>query len=167
MISKRGSAIGSGIITIYRIVLIGVMAIVVLGLSSVFYDYEINVRDSESMIFARQMVDCVVPEGVFELSSLTEKDREDFFSYCGFDEFDRDRFFLSVSVLNGGKEVDKIVVGDEGLSWVGKIYDKGFKSDDVDKYEPGYYNEVFSVGVLDGGVVRDGQMTVEVVVKNG
>lgn len=166
MKTKRGKATDSAIITIYRIFLVLLVAIIFSVLSSMFYSYEISVRDSEAMIFGRQMVDCIAPNGILNLDSLNVKDRGDIFSFCGFDKSETKRFFLSVAVDENGKEIDKLVGGDEGLSWVRKVYTSGFKTTSIEQYKPGYYRGVFSVEILKGNVEKNGKINLEVIVKD-
>lgn len=163
MINRKGQ-MGTGVMNIYRVLGVSVIAIVILGLGGVFYDYEISVKDSEALIFARQMVDCVVPNGVLDLDSL-DKNKEDIFSFCEFDELESERYFVSISVSDNMGEIEKLVGGDESLIWVQKIYTSEFKTDSIKKYEPGYYNGLFSV-LLKNGDYRDVKMRVEVIVKD-
>jgi len=166
MKSKKGEATGESVITIGRIFLISIVAFVVLGLSSVFYNYEVSVKDSEALIFARQVVDCAAPDGVLNLNVLDGNKAESFLSSCGFDKSETERFFFSVVAEENGKEVGRLTGGDENLPWVKKVYTGGFKTESIKKYEPGYYNGVFSIGVLKDGVERDGKIKVEVIVKD-
>ena len=129
-----------------------------------FYDYEISVKDSEALIFARQTVDCVAPNGILDLDSLRESG-EGIFAFCGLDESESERFFLSISVGGSAEEIDRLVDGDEGLEWVQKIYGSEFKTESVKKYEPGYYNGVFPVLLKDDSY-KDVEMRVEVIVKD-
>ena len=162
--NKKGQT-GSGIISIYRVLMVSIIAFVILGLSSVFYNYEISVKDSEALIFARQAVDCVVLNGVLDLDSLDEN-REDIFSFCGFDESESERFFLSIIINDSVREIDRLTGGDEGLVWVQKVYTSELKTDSIKKYEPGYYNGIFSVRALKEGAYGDVKMRVEVIVKD-
>jgi len=164
MKDKRGEGTGEGVIMFWRILLVSIVVIAVLGVSSVFYDYEINVRDSEALIFARGIVDCVAPGGILNLDVLGDKD---IFSFCGFDKSETKRFFVSVVADEGEEEIGKLVSGDEDLLWVRKIYTSGFKTESIKKYEPGYYNGIFSVRILKNSVGKGGEMRVEVIVKDG
>ena len=163
MINKRGQS-GSSILTIYRILIVSFIALVVLGISSTFYSYKINVRDSESIIFARGIVDCIAPNGVLNLDSLSEN-KNNIFSFCGFEDSETGRFFLSVIISDETGEIEKLGDGDDGLEWVHKIYSSDLKTESIKVYEPGYYNGDFSIGLLKNGVRSDAQMKVEVIVK--
>ena len=162
--NKKGQT-GEAVINVYRVLLVTVITAAILVLSAVFYDYDISVRDSEALIFGRQIADCVVPNGVLNLGELGDIE-EGIFSFCGFDESESERFFLSIAVSDSAKEIGKLVDGDEGLAWVQKIYASDFKTDSIEKYEPGYYNGVFSVRVLKEGAYGDAEMRMEVIVKD-
>jgi len=166
MKDKRGEGTGESVIMIYRILLVSLIAFVVLGESSVLYAYEISVRDSEALIFARQMVDCIAPSGILNLDALDSKDRGDIFSFCGYDKSETKRFFLSIVAEENGKEVSKLVSGDEGLLWVRKIYMGGFKTENIEQYRPGYYGGIFSVRIVKNHIEKDGKIKVEVIVKD-
>ena len=162
--NKKGQT-GEAVINIYRVLLVTVITAAILVLSAIFYDYEISVKDSEALIFGRQIADGVVSNGILNLDELGDIE-EGIFSFCGFDESESERFFLSIVISNNVKEIGKLVDGDEGLPWVQKIYSSEFKTDSIEKYEPGYYNGVFSVCVLEEGAYGDAEMRMEVIVKD-
>jgi len=164
MINKKGQS-GVSILIIYRVLLVSFIAFVILGLSSVFYSYEINARDSESIIFAKQIIDCIAPNGVLNLDNLGEN-KNNIFSFCGFDDLEGEKIFLSIVISNETDEIDKLGDGDEGLRWVQAIYSSELKTDSIKKYEPGYYNGVFKIRVLNEGLYGDAEMRVEVIVKD-
>ena len=156
---------GMSVESFYKIFMVAIIAFVVLGLSFSFYDYEVDVKDSEAVIFARLVVDCLAPNGVLDLDVLSEKYRENVFDYCGIGESGDERFFVSVGVSDSVREIDRLVGGDEGAEWVRKIYTSGLAGESIKKYEPGYYNGNFPVGVVKGGAEGRGSMGVEVIVE--
>jgi hypothetical protein len=160
--NKKGE-MGESMITIIRIFMVVIISIVIFGISSIFYDYNINIRDSETLIFAKQTVDCITTNGVLNLDSLEE---DNIFSFCGFDESETERFFLSIVVIEDAVETKKLIDGDENLLWVRKIYNSELKTDSIEKYEPGYYNGLFPVRVLEDSIYRDAEIRVEVIVKD-
>ena len=161
---KRGQ-LGEGVSGIMKVVLVSFIALVVLGLSNFFYDHYIDVRDSEARILAKQVMNCVVPEGKFDLNVLPEE--MDIFSYCGFSVMDMERFFVRVWVKNDkGAIVRKYVEGDEGSLWTKKIYDLNLEGDNIKKYEPGYFQNKYIVWVVNETSQFQGDLYVEVVVKD-
>ncbi len=156
---KRGQ-LGFSIITIYRVLIIIVISVVILGVSSLVYSHHINIRDSEAMILVKEISDCMVSDSVVDIEKLNKV--ENIFEYCGFSEKEMERFFVSVSVKVNGKEVFEIEGGDSGLLWVRDIFmgksDTGF----IDKYEPGNFKWYYSAWVLENGIEKEGVVFVEV-----
>lgn len=70
---NKHSAIGEGIINIYRILLIALIALVILGSSAVIFDYYINVRSLEAQILASQVTRCLAPNGIFDASKIEKE----------------------------------------------------------------------------------------------
>ena len=68
-LKKRG-ALGEGIFSIYRFLLVALVAFVILGLSSIFYAYTIDIRDAESSIMAWNLVNCISKLGLTDLDSI-------------------------------------------------------------------------------------------------
>ncbi|MBT3578081.1 hypothetical protein HN499_04715 [archaeon] len=170
MRNKRAAA-GETILTIYRIVLISFIALVILGLSAVFYDYYIDVRDTEAIILTEEVVNCLVPKGVgkLDLKMLEADDSFDknrILEYCGFDKEDGigDRLYVKVIVINdAGKEIKTLQDGDSGLGWVKDLLEEG----EVTKYRPGSFerDDFFEVIVIDEkGNEINGKLSVEVLV---
>jgi len=99
---------------IYRLLMISFVAFVILGVSSVFYDHYIDVRDTEAALMTRQIVDCVAPEGVLNLDSLSKDEKKNILLYCGFEELEVERFFARVTVNDSSGKVDQLSHGDSG-----------------------------------------------------
>ena len=158
MINKRGQT-GSSVMTMYRVLLVIILAVVILGISAVIYSHHINVRDSEAMLMVRAISGCVISDAVVDLSEL--RGEKNLFEYCGFEDEEVERFFVSVLVKVDGEEV-RVNGGDSGLLWVKDIFDGGARTGTIDKYEPGHFERSFDVVVLDG-VEKDGELIVEVV----
>jgi len=159
-INKSGQ-LGSSVITMYRVLLIIIISIIVLGISSLVYSHQINIRDSEAMILVREISGCVISEGVVDLDKL--KTGQDIFEYCGFGEDEMERFFILVKVEVDGEEIFSIDGGDSGLSWVRDIFKDEKSVERLKRYEPGNFVKEYSVSVLDGGVEKNGNVFVEVI----
>jgi len=156
----KSGVLGEGIVMMYRLALVTFIAIVVLGVSSVFYNHTIDVRDAEAVIMTRSVVDCVAPEGVVDLSIINGE----ILSYCGFDDGEVGRFYVRVNVSNEGGDVKELSQGDSGAMWVKDIFNKGRVAVGIEKYEPGYSDRVYDVVVLRDGVESYGKIEVEVLV---
>ena len=149
----------------YRLALVAFVAFVILGVSSVFYDHYIEVRDVEAVIMTRGVVDCLAPEGVVDLGGFSEEDSVGVLSYCGFDGNEVERFYVRVVVNDSdNKVVGSLSQGDSGALWVKELFDKGRVAVGLGKYEPGYSKRVYDVVVSDGGVSDYGKIEVEVLV---
>ncbi|MCK5449793.1 hypothetical protein KAI32_02925 [Candidatus Pacearchaeota archaeon] len=148
--NNRGEVIGEGIIMIYRLSLVSLIAVVVWGISSVSYAHYIDVRDAEARVLARSVVECVSPDGVLDLDIIPDEGRKNIFSYCGFEDFEVGRFYVELKVESSGK-VTRLSQGDSGALWVLEIFKNDEVSEGLRKYEPGYYDWSYPVYVLDEG----------------
>ncbi|MBM3234495.1 hypothetical protein FJZ19_05390 [Candidatus Pacearchaeota archaeon] len=72
-VSCKRSAIGEGIINIYRILLISIIALIILGSSAVIFDYYINVRSLEAQVLVNQLVRCLAPDGIVDISQIEKQ----------------------------------------------------------------------------------------------
>ena len=160
--------LGEGILMMYRLALVAFIAFVILGVSSVFYNHTIDVRDAEAVIMTRNVVDCLAPEGLVDLGEFGEEESVGVLSYCGFGGKGIDRFYVNVDVIDEGGEVVSLSQGDSGAKWILEIY-RGLDSvtEDLRKYEPGYSKRSYDVIVLDGEESGYGKVEVEVLVKDG
>jgi hypothetical protein len=147
MFGKRG-VMGGGILMIYRLIVVSFIALIILGVSSIFYGHYIDVRDTEARILARDVVDCLAPAGILDLNKLSDEDKRAVLSYCGFGS--DDRFYVGVDIVDfGGVEFAKISHGDSGSLWVRELFEGTLKTDRIRKYRPGYFNAEFPVSIGD------------------
>lgn len=142
MVDKKGEALGEGIIMIYRIVLVSLIALVVLGISSVFYSHYINIRDAEAIVMARNVAECISKED-FELNKIVNEE-EKILTACGYDDSEIERFYVKVS-LDGEKNDYVFSQGDSGATWVLEIFENPEATENIKQYRPGYYNFSFPV----------------------
>jgi hypothetical protein len=169
---KRG-AIGEGMLMIYRLILVTAIALVVFGIFAVFYDYYINVKDVEAKILEKQLINCLAPEGVFDISKIKGYEKN-IFEYCNIKN--TDRFYARLSVLKNFekaearevKDGDKLFVleaGDSGKEWVKKLFESN--PDSVKKilaFEPAKSNRVYAVNFIDGNTKIKTGIYTEVIV---
>jgi len=158
---NKKAQLGSSVITMYRVLVIIIISVVILGISSLVYSHHINVRDSEAMILVREISGCVISGGVVDLDKLKLEDS--IFEYCGYDEEEMENFYISVKVEVEGDEIFEIEGGDSGSLWVRDIFKNEKSVESIKRYEPGNFVKWYSVSVLDGGVANDGIIFVEVV----
>lgn len=133
-LDKRGE-LGEGVLMIYRLALVSLVALVVLGLSSAFYDYSLDARAVEGILLTSKVYDCISEEGVlkYNLENL-EKD-ENVLGVCGFKNLER--YYIKGKVLDGSNVLGEFAQGDEGVGWVREISSKAREG--IEKYVPGYF----------------------------
>ncbi len=165
-IGRRGQ-VADGISTMYRLFMVLVVAFAVFSLGGVFYKYNINVRGVEARILVRNVVSCLAPEGVLDLSG----GMKDKLGKCGIS--DGKRLYVAVDVLDSsGKEISKFNRGDKGALWIHDLFGKVVTSGkailgvrentgDIQKYQPGYYKNSFPVFILHDGRRFSGNLSVE------
>lgn len=162
-LGKVGAASDESVFMIWRILLLTFVAFIVLGISSMVYNYSINAYDTEAMLFTRTLVDCLAGDGVLNLDELGE---DDIFSFCGFNENSRERFFVIMKVESSGDLIFSEVYGNDDLEWIDGIYKSGLASENIAVYEPGYHDSEFNLRVVKDGVGLDSKLLLGVVVQN-
>lgn len=157
---------GEAVMSIYRVLFVIFIAVIVLGLSSVYYDYSLDVRDAEARIIGRQAVECVSPEGFY---SLEKFDKENLMIQCGYESFEVDRFYAEIRVVDSsGKELERMKQGDSGVLWVKELFENSERVERIEKYRPGYFDSEYSVVLKDskGKEIGEGKILVEVLVRS-
>ena len=155
---NKCAAMGEGFFMIFRLVLVSIIAFSIFGISSIFYAYEIEVRDAEAVILTRQVSECLSPEGVLKLEEISEDLRDSILSHCGFAD---ERFYVGVEVLDGAENVvAEFSQGDSGSNWVKKI------TEGVGKYDIGYRTFEYPVLIKQGISEIKGKIKMEVVVSH-
>jgi hypothetical protein len=156
-INKR-AAMGEGVFMIFRLVIVSIIAFTIFGIASIFYAYEIDVRDAEAVILTRQVSECLSPEGVLNLDEISEEFKNNILSYCG---VSNKRFYIGIEVLDAaGIVVEEFSQGDSGSNWVKKI------TQGVGQYDPGYVTFESSVLIGRGVSEMKGKIKMEVVVSH-
>jgi len=172
--NKQGQ-VGEGILMMYRLLIVTAVAFVIFGVSSVFYDYDIDVRDVEARLLGREIFDCLAPAGVFNLNDIPEEEFGNIVSYCGFPS--SDRIYVGVDVLDSsGKKIAGLYEGDSGALWISKLYGKAIitgkaivagtdiNGEGIGKYNPGHIKTEYPVFVLRDGEKKEGEVKMEVLV---
>ena len=161
---------GNAIIWIPRIILITLIMVVMLGISGSSYAHYIDVRDAESEILAGNVISCLTSTGIVNLDLISGEAPSSLLSYCGFDEIESSRFFVRVELFdNGGNLIRELVHGDSGLVWVKDLFEEAEFSEDLRKYEPGFYglkDKEFSILIKSNGNEINGVLKIVVVVNN-
>ena len=165
---KEGTA-GESIIMIYRIIIVSLIAFMVFGISTIFYEHHIDIRDVEAQIMAREIVDCLAPEGILNLDFYPPESKNNLLNYCGFENSEIERFFVN-AVINESipsKKLDTFYQGDSGASWIKELFkDNPSSVDKLKKYEPGIFRETFPVFIFYQNGIREGSIYLEVFVNH-
>ena len=161
--NKRG-VLGEGVVMMYRMLLLSFIALIILGVSSVFYTHYIDVRDAEAAVLTKVVVDCISPAGVLDLNEFFE---ESILTYCGFEEEEIERFYIGIYVSDfDGNLIRELSQGDSGAKWVLDIFKKKQVASGIKKYEPRYFSWEYPVFVLNGDERVEGVVKMEVLVND-
>lgn len=157
----RRGMIGEGTLMIYRVFMVSFVALVILGMSSVFYAHHIDVRDVEASIMARNIVNCLVTSEEIKISEISEVD---LLEYCEYTAYGG-QIYLDVSFKgSSGEEVLNLVSGDSGALFVQQIQSNGdLASGENYKSISGYYSSKYPA-IFEGNV--RGEIDLEVIVSD-
>ena len=164
---------GEGILTIYRLLMVTVVAFVIFGVGSISYNHYIDVRDAEARILAHEISECLSPEGLLNLDEISEKDYENIISHCGISQ--SERFYVEVNVVDSSeKKITKMYQGDSGALWVKDLFMTGNailggdkkNVEIIKKFNPGYYKFEYPVFVLKNEKEFEGKIKMEVLVNH-
>ena len=149
MKNKKG-AIDEGMLTIYRMVLVTIIAFFILGVSAFVYSYYLDVRDAEAVILAKKVITCLAPEGVVDLSALEPfEDTGNFLQeYCNLKGIER--FYVNVKFsreVYGLKTREDIFIleqGEDNLGWLAELSKQDKSTKNIKKYVPGYLESSYT-----------------------
>ncbi len=162
----KKAAIGEGVLMIYRLVLVALIAIIILGLSAIYYDYYIDVRNVEARILTKQVVNCLAPEGVVYLGELSGQEMK-ILDYCGIKNIER--FYVKINISENNNQLALLQQGDSGAGWVREIFknrDLEKLRAEIEKYEPGFFSWTYTINLIKGGKSIKSSMYVEVLVSH-
>lgn len=167
----KKALVGEGILNIYRIFLVILIAFVVLGTAAIFYSYYLDVRNVEAEILSKQIIDCLNSKIINIDSFDYAKYQYKFLDYCGIRN--TERFYVSL-IFSDTKEyaqgnlkfIKKFEQGDSGIEWVRDILknSQGHEFDNLEKYKPGYFERDYPVNIIVSGKKINANVLVEVVI---
>ena len=155
--NKRASAVGEGMVTVYRIVMVSLIALVVFGVYSIFYVYELDIRETEALILSRGSMECL-SEGGLSLEKVKSLE-DDFLESCGYGGLGR--VYARVEFLRDGEIVRAVSQGDSGLIWIRDLLDSSDFEGTIQRYKVGYVNSSVNFSYSDG---VSGSLNMEVLV---
>lgn len=165
---KKGQAMGEGILTIYRLVMVTFVAFVIFGVASISYSHYIDVRDAEAIILAREISNCLSPNGILDLSKISKKNYDSILSYCGISQ--SERFYIEINVVNFSEEkIVKMYQGDSGALWIKKLFSEETDKENIkmiNKFNPGYFDFEYPVFVLQNEKRIEGKIKMEILVNH-
>jgi len=169
MIYNKKGDLQEGILMIVRVAIVAVIAFAVFGIVAIFYTHDINIRNSDAIIVGKNVVECLAPNGLFDSDSYPGDEMDKVLSYCGFSG-NIDILFVRVTIGKsvGGSGDIVLYQGDSGALWVRELYKNGEVqlSDDIKKFEPGYFKEDYKIVQKSHDQSFDSSMQVEVLVKH-
>ncbi len=143
-VNKKG-ALGENTIMIARLILLAFVTFILLGVSSLVYSYDINVRDVEARVMARSVVNCFVENDVLRKvngnSLKDEKMLYNILDYCGITG-DLEKYYVKLTIIDFEGNEKILQQGDSGAKWVRDI--KG-KYENAEQYLPGYFEKLYFV----------------------
>jgi hypothetical protein len=156
---KRG-ATGEAIVTIWRVILVGIIAFFIFGISAFTYSYSIDVRDMEGAIMIKKVVNCFSQDGTLKTSSLPKNGEEFLFNKCKIKG--AERFFVKIQ-FNYTESGEFLVLeqGEGDLEWTKKIYEDEDLTNSIREFRPGVSKPLTVPLLIDG---KDGKITVGVLV---
>ena len=166
-----------GILMIYRLSMVTLVAFIVFGAASISYSHYIDVRDAEARILAREVADCLSPNGVLDLDKIPKENYNNIFSYCKISQ--DERFYVGVEAVDSSdKKIIKMHQGDSGALWAKKLFNEtattansllGWDEKNIEKikkFNPGYYQFKYPVFILENGKEIEGSIKMEVLVNH-
>jgi hypothetical protein len=130
---------------LYRLILVSIAALVIIGASAVFYEYYIDLGDSEAKVMVHIVSDCLAPRGVLDINKLKENN-ESLLEFCGFDKAEIKNFYVRVSVRNpANQEILLAEQGDSGITWIRQAYSNIPAAERTAKYKQGYFAGTYCV----------------------
>jgi len=159
---NKKAALGEGVLMIYRLLLVTIIAIVILGISAIYYDYYIDVKNAESVIMAKDVVNCLAPEGVLDLAIVQGHENDFLDKICGISNLER--FYVGVNISSAENQLVFLKQGDNAAIWAKEIYKKSSLTGKIGKYEPGQFSWNYTINLLKDGQYTKSKMNVEVLV---
>ncbi|MFA5484670.1 MAG: hypothetical protein WC260_00225 [Candidatus Pacearchaeota archaeon] len=135
MKNKKAEAIGESIVTMYRIFLLIIVVLLIMGISNGIYMPNINVKDSEAIILSKKITNCIRDAEEFNIEKIKKDFNSNILKYCDFKYNTEDelynKYFISIKL-----DEETIMFGDDGRSWVNEILKTNTK--DLGEFKQGY-----------------------------
>lgn len=120
MKNKKAEAIGESIVMMYRIFLLTIVVLLIMGISNGIYMPNTNVKDSEAIILSKKITNCILDSEEFNIKEIKENFNSNILKYCNFkynsEEELYNKYFIRIKLNE-----EKLMFGDDGKSWVNEI----------------------------------------------
>lgn len=150
MRNKRGGTQSEMIFMIFRVIIISIIGLVILGLNAAYYNNELDIKETESYILNRNIYDCLVHN--FNLKEIPLEYKNRILEFCGYEDKYVDRIYVKIEV-DGNFEYQQ---GDSGKMWIYDIAKSGNKYQSKLTVVPGFTEKKYST--------RNSEIKIEVLV---
>jgi len=120
MKNKKAEAIGESIVMMYRIFLLTIVVLLIMGISNGIYMPNTNVKDSEAIILSKKITNCILDSEEFNIKGIKENFNSNILEYCNFkynsEEELYNKYFIRIKLNE-----ETLMFGDDGKSWVNEI----------------------------------------------
>ncbi|MDD2444728.1 MAG: hypothetical protein PHX15_02860 [Candidatus Nanoarchaeia archaeon] len=120
MKNKKAEAIGESIVMMYRIFLLTIVVLLIMGISNGIYMPNTNVKDSEAIILSKKITNCILDSEEFNIKEIKENFNSNILEYCNFkynsEEELYNKYFIRIKLNE-----ETLMFGDDGKSWVNEI----------------------------------------------
>ena len=120
MKNKKAEAIGESIVMMYRIFLLTIVVLLIMGISNGIYMPNTNVKDSEAIILSKKITNCILDSEEFNIKEIKENFNSNILEYCNFkynsEEELYNKYFIRIKLNE-----ETLMFGDDGESWVNEI----------------------------------------------
>jgi hypothetical protein len=138
MKQKKG-ALGESLMMIYRFLLVTLIAVVILGASNIFYQLEIDTRDTEAQLLTRHIHNCLTP---LEQKIITETFEP--LSHCNIKGHYEKMYIKGEIYDDKGTLQQSFEQGDSGANWVQQLTSE-IKGTNFEQYETGIHKATYTL----------------------
>ena len=97
---------------IFRVIIISIIGLVILGLNAAYYNNELDIRQAESYLLNRNVYDCLVQD--FNLKEVPLGYENKILEFCGYKDEYVNRVYVKIEV-DGNLRYQQ---GDSGKMWI-------------------------------------------------
>lgn len=141
MKNKKAEAVGESIVMMYRIFLLTMVVLLIMGISNIIYTPNTNIKDSEALILSKKITNCIIHSEDFSIQKIKEEFNSNILNYCEFkynsEEEVYNRYFIRLELIQDYEE-QTLIFGDGGKSWVNEILKTNSNKEGLENFKQGY-----------------------------